>query len=110
MSDPPVIDAEIVSEEKLPERPREQRSVSLPKAAMETAATVAERLDAVGATGVANRVRAGMAAGVAVGKIVDDLRPAAQAIGGFVDELKVRGIVKMAPRRRAFSPRTKVKP
>lgn len=102
------IDAEIISEQKLPERPREQRTISLPQSATNAAVNVANGLDSIGATEAASKVRAGMAAGVAVGQTIEGLKPAFKAVGEFVQDLKDKGYIKMAPRRRAFSPRKKV--
>lgn len=105
---PQEIDAEVISEEKLPERPRGQRTVSLPSSAANAAVNVANGLDSIGATGTANKVRAGLAAGAAIGQTIEGLKPAVEAVKEFVQDLKNKGYIKMAPRRRAFSPRKKV--
>lgn len=100
-------DAEIISEEKLPERPKEVRSVSLPMSAAKTANAVATGLDTIGATAAANKVRAGMAAAQGAVQAVESLKPVVEQIKEFAQDLKDKGYLKMAPRRRAFSPRKK---
>ena len=96
------IDAEVISEEKLPERPKEVRSVSLPLSAANAAASIADVCDKVGATNAANKVRAGVAMGASVAQTVSELKPAADAVKTFVQDLKDKGYLKMAPRRRAL--------
>lgn len=100
-------DAEIISEEKLPERPKEVRSISLPMSAAKTANAVATGLDSIGASKAADKVRAGMAGAAAIGQTIEGLKPVVEQVKEFVQDCKDKGYIKMAPRRRAFSPRTK---
>lgn len=103
------IDAEIISEEKLPERPREQRTVSLPTSAANAVGAVADAFDRVGAGDTANKVRAGFAKAAQFGQLVNDFKPMVEAAKGLVQDMKDSGVLKMRPVRRAFSPRKKVK-
>lgn len=106
MSNEKVIDAEIVSEEKIPERPR--ASPSLAQSASKTASAVADGLEAIGASDAASKVRVGVALGHAAGDTIEALKPAGRAIKDFGKKLEEAGLLKMAPRRRSFSPRKKV--
>lgn len=108
MSDDNIIDAEIISEEKIPEKPRPSKYEAVAVSAKSTANTVAQTLETFGANKTAERVRVGIAIGEAAGQTVEALKPAAQALKDFGQKLQDAGIVKMAPRRRAFSPRKKV--
>ncbi len=100
------IDAEIVSEEKLTEKPRP--SPTLGQSASTAATSIADALQTFGAQKAADKVRVGVAIGEAAGSVVDTLKPAAAAVKDLGDKLRDAGILKMVPRR-PFSPRSKVK-
>lgn len=93
-----VIDAEIISEEKIPERPRVKADATLLQETSRTAREVASSMDAIGASGIASKAR--VVADVADGarELGAALRPAGTAIGRFMNTLEKHGIVKMADR------------
>lgn len=119
MTDPTIIDAEVISEEKIPERPRTPRPTSdaqtqavtrpVSEQAAETCNKVADVFEKVGAKEFAGNVRTGVAIGKAIVDNINEVKPVLESVREFGRSLKESGIVKMAPRRRAFSPRTKVK-
>ncbi len=104
-----VIDAEIISEEKIAEKPRPpSKFEAVSASAKSTANTVAQTLETFGANKTAEKVRVGLALGEAAGQTVDALKPAMESLKEFGKKLQDAGVIKMVPRRRAFSPRKRV--
>lgn len=96
---PPVIDVEFV-EEKMPERPRALRSVSLPAAIAHACHRSAEAFDRAGLDGVADRARTGAAIAEATGTAVDAVRD----LGATLARHGVIGSSKRIPLRRKTKP------
>jgi hypothetical protein len=116
VTDPQVIDAEVISEEKIPERPRASSSstekvVARPvsERAAETCNKVADVIESVGGKEFASNMRTGVAMGKAIVDNINAVKPVLESVRDLGRSLKESGIVKMVPRRRAFSPRSKVK-
>lgn len=115
VTDPQVIDAEVISEEKIPERPRvssaTDKAVARPvsEQAADTCNKVADVIESVGGKEFASNMRTGVAMGKAIVDNINAVKPVLESVRDLGRSLKESGIVKMVPRRRAFSPRSKVK-
>lgn len=105
--DPKIIDVDF-EEEKLPERPKAARTVSLPAAVANLGRGAAETLDAIGLDRTAAYARTGAAVATAAERAVEALKPGAQALKDFHATLKEHGLVG-ASKRPPMGPRNKPK-
>lgn len=111
-SEAPIDEAKVIDvefeETPMPERPREARTVSLPKAAANLGRGAAQTLDAIGLDRAAAHARTGAAVAEAAGHAAEAIRPAMQSLKDFHATLKEHGLVG-ATKRPPLGPRNKPK-